>query len=137
VRRGSRGGVRASLLVAVLVYGYTRTLMDRSPQLPPPRLFPLAICVTLTPAALYLGLLNFRRRLNTSFLALYMVAVGALLGSTFVESLLGRQLLWIAPVALVAIGCVLRALARRRWYGIDWLRFRAERETSPFAVRRA
>jgi hypothetical protein len=100
-------------------------------------LFPLAICVTLTPAALYLGLLNFRRRLNLSFLALYFVAVGALLAEMLVESPQGQQLLWIAPVALLAIGCVLRALARRRWYGIDWLRFRAERETSPFAVRRA
>jgi hypothetical protein len=100
-------------------------------------LFPLAMCVALTPAALYLGLLNFRRRLNLSFLALYMVAVGALLGGLYVDSPQGQQLLWIAPVALVVIGCVLRALARRRWYGIDWLRFRAERETSPFAVRRA
>jgi hypothetical protein len=100
-------------------------------------LLPLAICVTLTPGALYLGLLNFRRRLNLSFLALYMVAVGALFADLFVESPRGRQLLWFAPVALVAIDCVLRALARRRWYGIDWLRFRAERETSPFAVRRA
>jgi hypothetical protein len=100
-------------------------------------LFPLAICVTLTPGALYLGLLNFRRRLNLSFLALYMVAVGALFADLFVESPRGRQLLWFAPVALVAIDCVLRTLARRRWYGIDWLRFRAEREKSPFAVRRA
>jgi hypothetical protein len=100
-------------------------------------LFPLVICVTLTPAALYLGLLNFRRRLNLSFLVLYLVAVGALLGGLYVDSPQGQQLLWIAPVALVAIGCVLRALARRRWYGIDWLQFRAERETSPFAVRRA
>ena len=97
-------------------------------------LFPLAICVTLTPAALYLGLLNFRRRLNLSFLALYIIAVGALLVDLFVESPQGKQLLWVAPVALVAIGCVLRTLARRRWYGIDWLQFRAERETSPFAV---
>jgi len=100
-------------------------------------LFPLAICITLTPSALYLGLLNFRRRLNLSFIALYMVAVGALLAEMLVESQEGKQLLWIAPVALLAIGWVLRALARRRWYGIDWLRFRAERETSPFAVRRA
>jgi hypothetical protein len=82
-------------------------------------------------------LLNFRRRLNLSFLALYTVAVGALFVGMSVESPQGRQLLWIAPVALVPIGCVLRTLARRRWYGIDWLRFRAERETSPFAVRRA
>jgi hypothetical protein len=100
-------------------------------------LFPLAVNVTLTPCALYLGLLNFRRRLDLSFLALYMVAVGALFAGLLVESPQGKQLLWIAPVALVAIGCVLRSLARRRWYGIDWLRFRAERETSPFALRRA
>jgi hypothetical protein len=43
----------------------------------------------------------------------------------------------MAPPALLAIGCLLRTLARRRWFGIDWLKFRAERETSPFAVRRA
>jgi len=99
-------------------------------------LFSLAICITLTPGALYLGLLNFRRRLNLPFLALYMVAVAALFAELFVESPRGKQLLWIAPVALVAISCVLRALARRRWYGIDWLQFRAERETAPFALRR-
>jgi hypothetical protein len=97
-------------------------------------LFSLAICVTLTPGALYLGLLNFRRRLNLPFLALYLIAVGALLADLLVESPQSKQFLWIAPVALIAIGCVLRALARRRWYGIDWLRFRAERETSPFTV---
>jgi hypothetical protein len=97
-------------------------------------LFPLAICVALTPGALYLGLLSFRRRLTLSFLALYMVAAGALIAGLFVDSPQGQKLLWIAPVALIAIGFVLRALARRRWYGIDWLRFRAERETSPFAV---
>jgi hypothetical protein len=100
-------------------------------------LFTLAICVTLTPCALYFGLLNFRRRLNLPFLALYLVAVGALMLDLLVESPQVKQLLWIAPVALVASAFVLRALARRRWYGIDWLRFRAERETSPFAVRRA
>jgi hypothetical protein len=99
-------------------------------------LFTLAICVTLTPCALYLGLLNFRRRLNLSFLALYLVAVGALIVDLVVESPQGKQLLWIAPVALVAIACVLRVLAQRRWYGIDWLRFRPERETSPFAPSR-
>jgi hypothetical protein len=97
-------------------------------------LFSLAICVTLTPGALYLGLLNFRRRLNLPFLALYLIAVGALLADLLVESPQSKQFLWIAPVALIAIGCVLRALARRQWYGIDWLRFRAERETSPFTV---
>jgi len=98
--------------------------------------FPLAICVTLTPCALYLGLLNFQRRLNLSFLALYVVAGSALVASLWVESAQGRELLWIAPVVLLAIGGVLRNLARRRWCGIDWLRFRAERETSSFAVRR-
>ena len=97
-------------------------------------LFTLAICVTLTPCALYLGLLNFRRRLNLPFLALYLVAVGALIVDLFVESPQSKQLLWIAPVVLVAIACVLRALAQRRWYGIDWLQFRAERETSPFKL---
>jgi hypothetical protein len=97
-------------------------------------LFPLAICVALTPGALYLGLLNFRRRLNLSFLALYLVAAGALSAGLFVESPQGQKLLWIAPPALLAIGCGLRALARRRWQGIDWLRFRAERETSPFVA---
>jgi hypothetical protein len=99
-------------------------------------LFPLAICVTLTPAALYLGLLNFRRRLDLSFLALYTLAAGALFARLFVESPQGQQLLWIAPPALLAIGWLLRALARSRWYGIDWLQFRAERETAPFAARR-
>jgi hypothetical protein len=39
-------------------------------------------------------------------------------------------------LALVAIGWALRALARTRWYGTDWLQFRAERETAPFTVRR-
>lgn len=99
-------------------------------------LYLLAMCVALTPAALYLGLLNFRRRLDLSFLALYTVAAGALFARLFVESPQGQQLLWIAPPVLVAIGWVLRALARRRWYGIDWLQFRAERETAPFAARR-
>jgi hypothetical protein len=99
--------------------------------------FPLAICVTLTPCALYLGLLNFQRRLNLSFLALYVVAGSAYVASLYVQSAQGRELLWIAPVVFLAIGAVLRALARRRWRGIDWLRFRAERETSPFAVRRS
>jgi hypothetical protein len=98
---------------------------------------PLALGVTLTPAALYLGLLSFRRRLNLPFLALYIVAAGALFGSLLVESPQARERLWMAPAALLAIGCVLRAVARRRWCGVDWLRFRAERETSPFAVRRA
>jgi hypothetical protein len=98
---------------------------------------PLAIGVTLTPAALYLGLLSFRRRFNLPFLALYIVAAGALFGSLLVESPQDRERLWMAPAALLAIGCVLRAVARRRWCGVDWLRFRAERETSPFAVRRA
>jgi hypothetical protein len=97
-------------------------------------LFPLAICAALTPAALYLGLLNFRRRLTLSFLALYVAAAGAMIADIFVESAQGRHLLWITPVAFLAIGCVLRALARQRWCGIDWLRFRAEREKSPFAV---
>ena len=96
----------------------------------------LAVCLALTPAALYLGLLNFRRRVDLSFIALYMVAAGAMSARLFVESPQGQQLLWIAPPALVAIGWVLRALARRRWYGIDWLQFRAERETAPFAARR-
>jgi hypothetical protein len=98
-------------------------------------LFPLVMCVTLTPAALYLGLLNFRRRLDVSFLALYIIAVGALFAGLFVESPRGRQLLWIAPLVLLAMGGVLRALARRRWYGIDWLRFRAERATSLSGLR--
>jgi len=62
-----------------------------------------------------------------------MVAVGALFAELFIESPQGKQLLWIARVA---ISGVLRALARRRWYGIDWLRFGAERETAPFALRR-
>jgi hypothetical protein len=97
-------------------------------------LFPLAICIALTPAALYLGLLNFQRRLTLSFLALYIAAAGAMMAGLFVESAQGQHLLWITPVAFLAIGCVLRALARQRWYGIDWLRFRAEREKSPFAV---
>jgi hypothetical protein len=97
-------------------------------------LFPLAICLALTPAALYLGLLNFRRRLTLSFLALYIAAGGAMIAGVFVESAQGQHLLWIAPVAFLAIGWVLRALARQRWYGIDWLRFRAERERSPLAV---
>jgi hypothetical protein len=99
-------------------------------------LYLLAMCLALTPAALYLGLLNFRRRLDLSFLALYTLAAGALFARLFVESPHGQQLLWIAPPALVAIGGALRALARRRWYGIDWLQFRAERETAPFAARR-
>jgi hypothetical protein len=97
-------------------------------------LFPLTTCLTLTPAALYLGLLNFRRRLTLSFLALYIAAGGAMIAGVFVESAQGRHLLWITPVAFLAIGWALRALARQRWYGIDWLRFRAERERSPFAV---
>jgi hypothetical protein len=63
-------------------------------------LFSLAICVTLTPGALYLGLLNFRRRLNLPFLALYLIAVGALLADLLVESPQSKQFLWIAPVAL-------------------------------------
>jgi hypothetical protein len=97
-------------------------------------LFPLAICLTLTPAALYLGLLNFRRRLTLSFLALYLAAAGAMIAGLFVESAGGQHLLWLTPVAFLAVGCVLRALARRRWNSIDWLRFRAERATTPFAV---
>jgi hypothetical protein len=97
-------------------------------------LFPLAICLTLTPAALYFGLLNFQRRLNLSFLALYVAAAGAIVAGVFVETAQGRHLLWIAPIAFLAIGCVLRTLARRRWSGVDWLRFRAERERSPFAL---
>jgi cytochrome c-type biogenesis protein CcmH/NrfF len=108
--------------------------------LPPAQIdlwFPLAICVTLTPCALYLGLLNFQRRLNLSFLALYVVAGSAYVASLYVQSAQGRELLWIAPVVFLAIGGVLRNVARRRWCGIDWLRFRAERETSPFAVRRS
>jgi hypothetical protein len=97
-------------------------------------LLPLAICATLTPSALYLGLLNFRRRLNLSFLALYTAAAGAMMAGIFVESAQGRHVLWFTPVAFLAIGCVLAAIAPRRWRGIDWLRFRAERERSPFAV---
>jgi hypothetical protein len=100
-------------------------------------LLPTAICVTLTPSALYLGLMNFQRRLNLSFLALYLVTVGAPLAGMWVESSQAQRLLWMAPAALIAIGCVLRSLARRRWHDIDWLKFRAPRETLPFAVRRA
>jgi hypothetical protein len=128
---------RSLALLGIPLFGLALLEIRFLPHAGVDMLFPLAICVTLTPAALYLGLLNFRRRLNLSFLALYMVAIGALLGGMFVESPQGLQLLWVAPVALVAIACVLRTLARRRWYGIDWLEFRAERETSPFALRRA
>jgi hypothetical protein len=119
-------------LLGVPLFGLTLVEIRFLPHAGSDMLFSLAICVTLTPGALYLGLLNFRRRLNFPFLALYLVAVGALLADLLVESPRAKQLLWIAPVALVAIGCLLRALARRRWHGIDWLRFRAERETSPF-----
>jgi len=100
-------------------------------------LFTLAVCVTVAPGALYLGLLNFQRRLNLSLLALTFVASSALLGGLFAESPQGRALLWIAPLALVALATVLRTVARRRWRGIDWLRFRAAREKPPFALRRA
>jgi hypothetical protein len=99
-------------------------------------LLPLAISVTVTPAALYLGLLNFQRRLNPWLLPLSLIACGAIVAGSFVESSQGKQILWIAPCALVLIACMLRAIARRRWHGIDWLRFRAERANSPFAVQR-
>lgn len=99
-------------------------------------LFALAVCITVAPGALYLGLLSFQRRRNVSLLALTFVAFGPVFGGPFAESPQGRALLWIAPLALVALATVLRTLARRRWRGIDWLRFRAARETSPFALRR-
>jgi len=99
-------------------------------------LFALAVCITVAPGALYLGLLSFQRRLNRSLLALTLVAFSALLGGLLAETPQGRALLWIAPLALVALATMLRTLARRRWRGIDWLRFRAAREKSPFALRR-
>jgi len=123
-------------LIGVPLFGLAAFEIRFLPHADFDMLFPLAICVSLTPSALYLGLLNFRRRLNLSFLALYLLAAGSLLAGLLVESAQGRHLLWMAPPALLAIGCGLRTLARRRWYGIDWLEFRAERETLPFAVRR-
>jgi hypothetical protein len=133
---GARLAWHALALLGIPLFGLALVEMRFLPHTEIDLWFPLAICVALTPCALYLGLLNFQRRLNLSFLALYVVAVSALVASLFVESAQGRELLWVAPVTLLAIGGVLRALARRRWCGIDWLRFRAERETSPFAVRR-
>jgi len=124
-------------LVGIPLFGLALVEMRFLPHAGLDMLFPLAICLSLSACALYLGLLNFRQRLNLSFLALYLVAASALLASLFVESPQGQRLLWIAPVALAAIGCVLRALAQQRWYGIDWLRFRAERTTAPFAVHGA
>jgi hypothetical protein len=123
-------------LIGVPLFGLALLEIRFLPHADIDMLLPLAICIALTPGALYLGLLNFQRRLNLSFLALYVVAAGSLLAGLFVESGRGRHLLWMLPAALLAIGALLRTLARRRWYGIDWLKFRAERETSPFAVRR-
>lgn len=95
-----------------------------------------AISVSLTPAALYLGLLHFQRRPVLSVLALILVAFGVTFASLFPVTPRGQGLPWLAPIAFVAIGGMLRSLARRRWHAIDWLRFRAERETSPFVMRR-
>jgi hypothetical protein len=98
---------------------------------------PLTTSLTLTPCALYLGLLHFQRRPVLSVLALLLVALGIMFASLVVESPQGQQFLWLAPVVLIAIACSLRAFAQGRWHGIDWLRFRAERDISPFAARRA
>jgi len=97
---------------------------------------PLATSISLTPSALYLGLMHFQRRPILSALSLSLVVFGIMFASLLVESPQGRELLWLAPLALLAIGYTLRAVAQRRWHGIDWLRFRAEREISPFLARR-
>jgi hypothetical protein len=123
-------------LLGIPFFGLALIEMRFLPHAAIDMLYLLAMCLALSPAALYLGLLNFRRRLDLSFMVLYMVAAGALFARLFVASPRGQQLLWIAPPALVVIGWALRALARRRWYGIDWLQFRAERATVPFAARR-
>jgi hypothetical protein len=126
---------RSLASLAIPLFGLALLEMRFLPHAGIDMLFPLAICAALTPGAIYSGLLNFRGSLNHSFLALYTVAAGTLLADIFVESPRARQLLWIAPVALIGISFVVRELARRRWYGIDWLRFRAERPTSQLAVR--
>jgi hypothetical protein len=97
-------------------------------------LLPLATCLALTPAALYIGLQSFQRRLTLSFQALYLSGAAVMMAGIFVESAQARLLLWFTPVAFLAIGCVLRPFVRQRWYGIDWLQFRAERSAAPFAV---
>lgn len=95
--------------------------------------FPLAISLASLPIALYLGLLNFRQRVSLSLVALLTVMLSAFLGSGFIDSPAGQRLLWIAPVALLVAGCVFRLLARRRWSGIDWLRWRAAPASSAVA----
>jgi hypothetical protein len=120
-------GIPSFALALVEIYVLPHAGMDL--------VYPLAVFIALTPGALYVGLLDFERRNPWTLMALLAAGVGPTLARLLVESAQVQRLLWIAPLAFVAIGGVLRELARRRWDDIDWLRFRAERESEWFALR--
>jgi hypothetical protein len=124
----ARLGWQAMALLGIPFFGLALVEMYFLPHAGIDLVYALAVFMALTPGALYLGLLNFERRDTWMLMALMLAALGPAVARQLVESAQVRQLLWIVPAAFVALSGVLRELARRRWGGIDWLRFRAERE---------
>ncbi len=99
--------------------------------------YPVAVVVSLAPCGIYLGLLNFTRTSDLTFVVLYLiVALGGVVAVLSQSTPTGAAMrvlpsaCWALPLGLAVLAVVLRRVAKRRWLTIDWLRYRAPRTAS-------
>jgi hypothetical protein len=111
-------------VISAMEWRFLPTVLQYAPYM-------VAASAGLALCGMYLGLLNFKQRLDPSFLALYAAAIPLTLLPDYWSKTPGMPVAWWGlPIGLGVAALALRFLAMRRWMHIDWWRYKPARQPS-------